>query len=163
VITAQAALLLVVVVAVAAWGNIKLLPSVAEGSAVRLPVQLAPVGQQAMLLAESREQIVPSWQQALALPSFEHGLYPLGQLFSVRLRSWSTSKARWLLVSALAGATKGLFVSLSLDRAAEARNAVASQIHRMARILMRWLNSGKFVSFGLFGLVKTGRLACRRR
>ena len=62
---------IVVVVAVAPCGNTKLLPvvSVAAVEPVRLPVQVAPVGQQAMLLAESLVQNVPLLQQASELPS----------------------------------------------------------------------------------------------
>lgn len=41
---------------------------------VRLPVQLAPVAQQAMLLAASREQFVPCLQHALELPRSVQGL-----------------------------------------------------------------------------------------
>lgn len=41
---------------------------------VRLPVQLAPLAQQAMLLASSREQFVPYLQHALELPSSVQGL-----------------------------------------------------------------------------------------
>lgn len=65
-----------VVVAVAPCGNMKLLPVSAApvDVPVRLPVQLAPVGQQAMLLAASTEQMVPSWQQAPELPNLVHGL-----------------------------------------------------------------------------------------
>lgn len=87
-----------VVVAVAPCGNTKLLPVsvvpvvvvVAVAVAVRLPVQLAPVGQQAMLSAESLVQVVPFMQQALEFPSFVQALYPLGQLSS-RFRIRRTS------------------------------------------------------------------------
>lgn len=65
-----------VVIAPPPWGNMKLLPVSAAPVAVpvRLPVQLAPIGQQAMLLAASAEQTVPSLQQAPELPNFVHGL-----------------------------------------------------------------------------------------
>lgn len=114
----------------------KLLPvSVApvEGP-VRLPVQLAPVGQQAMLLAASFEQLVPCWQQAPELPRLVHGLYPLGQLLLDRLRIWRTSKAR-LLNSTFSGAEKG---AVSIDRTVEERNVAQIPIHQEARILVAW-------------------------
>lgn len=48
--------------------------SVAAVEPVKLPVQVAPVGQQAMLLAESLVQNVPLLQQASELPSSEQAL-----------------------------------------------------------------------------------------
>jgi hypothetical protein len=98
---------------------------------VRLPVQLAPVGQHAILLAASREQFVPCLQQAFEFPRLVHGLYPVGQLLSARLRIWRTSKAR-LLDSALCGAEKG---AVSIERT-EGRNEAQTPIHHEARILV---------------------------
>lgn len=125
-----------VVVAVAPCGNMKLLPVsvVPVAVPVRLPVQLAPVGQQAMLLAASREQLVPSLQQAPELPRLVHGLYPLGQLLSDRLRIWRTSNAR-LLDSTLSGAEKG---AVSIDSTVEGRNVAQIPSHHEARILDAW-------------------------
>lgn len=98
---------------------------------VRLPVQLAPLAQQAMLSASSREQFVPCLQHALALPSSLQGLKPAGQLFSARLRMRRTSKARLLAVASFAG-VKGV---VSVEWTVEVRNVAAIQIHREARIL----------------------------
>lgn len=122
-----------VVVAVVPCGNMKLLPVSAAlpDVPVKLPVQLAPVGQQAMLLAASTEQLVPSLQQAPELPSFVHGLYPLGQLLSARRRSWRTSKARSLDLI-LSGAEKG---AVSIESTLEGRNVAQILIHHEARIL----------------------------
>lgn len=53
-------------------GNRKLLVSVVVAN--REPVQLAPVGQQAMLSAASRAQREPLRQQILGLSRVEHGL-----------------------------------------------------------------------------------------
>jgi hypothetical protein len=126
------AAVVVVVVAVAPWGNMKLVPVfVAVDAPVKLPVQLAPVGQQAMLLAASREQLVPCLQQALELPRLLHGLYPVGQLLSARLRIWRTSKAR-LLDSIVCGAEKGAVSIESTD----GRNEAQTPIHHEARILV---------------------------
>ena len=61
-----------VAVAVAVCGNMKLL--VVPVAAVRLPVQLAPFGQQAMLFAASRAQWASIRQQTLRLLRFEQGL-----------------------------------------------------------------------------------------
>lgn len=56
-------------------GNMKLLVlEVAEVAATKLPVQLAPVGQQAMLSAASREQCESVLQQMLELFRVEQGL-----------------------------------------------------------------------------------------
>jgi hypothetical protein len=120
-----------VVVAVAPLGNMKLLPVSAAPVEVpvRLPVHLAPVGQQAMLSAESREQFVPCRQQASELPRLVHGLYPLGQLSEERLRTRRTSKAR--LDSTCSGAEKG---AVSIE-STEGRNAAQIPIHQEARIL----------------------------
>lgn len=121
-----------VVVAVAPFGNMKLV-SVCEAPLVevpvKLPVHLAPVGQQAMLLAESREQFVPCMQQASELPRLVHGLYPLGQLSVERLRIWSTSKARLDLTCS--GAEKG---TVSIESTG-GRNVAQIPIHQEARIL----------------------------
>jgi hypothetical protein len=121
-----------VVVAVAPLGNMKLLPvSVAPlvEVPVRLPVQLAPVGQQAMLFAESREQVVPCMQQASVSPNLVHGLYPLGQLSVARLNIWRISKARLDLTCS--GAEKG---AISVE-STEGRNVAQIPIHQEARIL----------------------------
>lgn len=122
-----------VVVAVAPLGNMNTVPVPVPVVfvSVRLPVQLAPLAQQAMLLAPSREQFVPCLQHALALPSSVQGLKPLGQLLSSRLRMRRTSKAR-LLVVAFSAAVKG---AVSVEWTVEVRNVAAIQIHREARIL----------------------------
>lgn len=128
-----------VVVAGAPCENMKLFPvSVGPvGVPVRLPVQLAPVGQQAMLLAASREQLVPSLQHTLELPSLVHGLYPPGQLSADRRRSWRTSNAR-LFNSTFSGAEKG---AVSIDCTLEGRNAAQIPIHHEARILVIWVTA----------------------
>jgi len=120
-----------VVVAVAPFGNMKLPPVSAAlvEVPVKLPVHLAPVGQQAILLAESREQFVPCRQQASEFPKLVHGLYPLGQLLSERLRIWRTSKAR--LDSIFSGGEKG---AVSIE-STEGRNVAQIPIHQEARIL----------------------------
>lgn len=67
----------VVAVADAVCGNMKLVPvpvPVAVVVPVRDPVQLAPVAQQAMLLAASLEQLVPCLQHAFELPRDVQGL-----------------------------------------------------------------------------------------
>lgn len=154
-----------VAVAVAAFGNMKLVsvPVVVEVP-VRLPVQLAPVAQQAMLSAASREQLVPCLQQAFALPSSVHGFVPLGQL-SARRRMRRTSKARRLAASA---GVKGDV------RAWVVRNVVASQIQGV-RILVVFIDVW-IVRCSLFvqgvdvlmsyrdvnKLLEEARLACRR-
>lgn len=121
-----------VVVAVAPCGNMKLVPvSVAVDGPVRLPVQTAPVGQQAMLSAASREQLVSGRQQTLELPRLVHGLYPQGQLLSARLRIWSTSKAR-LLDSIMCGSANGA-VSVAMTDGAK---STQTPIHHEARILV---------------------------
>jgi len=114
-----------VAVAVAVLGNIKLVPVPVVLVPVRLPVQLAPVAQQAMLSAASREQLVPRLQHAFAFPSSVQGFVPLGQLFSALWRSRRTSKARLLASSA---GVKGAVVDCAV------RNVAASQIQD-ARIL----------------------------
>lgn len=63
---------MVVGAAVPYCGNRKLLVSVV--AADREPVQLAPVGQQAMLSAASRAQRDPFRQHILGLSRVEHGL-----------------------------------------------------------------------------------------
>lgn len=123
-----------VVVAVAPLGNMNAVPVPVVFVPVRLPVQLAPLAQQAMLLASSREQFVPCLQHALELPSSVQGLKPLGQLFSSRLRMRRTSKAR-LLAVAFSAAVKG---AVSVEWTVEVRNVAAIQIHREARILGVW-------------------------
>lgn len=131
-----------VAVALAPLGNMKLDP-VAVFVPVRLPVQLAPSAQQAMLLAESREQLVPRLQHALALPSSLQGVWPPGQLFSARLRIRRTSKARLLAAASSAG-VKG-----AVSAECTVRNVAAIQIHREARILgvgRGW--NGRFVELG---------------
>jgi hypothetical protein len=120
----------VVAVAVAVLGNMNLVPVPVVFVPVRLPVQLAPIAQQAMLSAASREHFVPCLQQALALPSSLQGLKPLGQLLSARLRIWRISNARLLAVASSAG-VKG---AVSIE-CVEVRNVAAIQIHLEARIL----------------------------
>jgi hypothetical protein len=127
----MAAAPLSVVVAVAPLGNMNIVPVPVVFVPVRLPVQLAPLAQQAMLLASSREQFVPCLQHALALPSSLQGLKPAGQLFSARRRTRRTSKARLLAVASSAG-VKG---AVSVEWTVEVRNVAAIQIHREARIL----------------------------
>lgn len=124
----------VVVVAVAPWGNMKLVPvDVAVDAPVKLPVQLAPLGQHAMLSAASREQFVPCLQQAFELPRLVQGLYPVGQLLSARLRIWRTSKAR-LFDWTVCGAENG---AVSIESTA-GRNEAQTPIHHEARILVAW-------------------------
>ena len=89
-----------VAVVVATGVNMKLLDPVL--GTVRLAVQRAPVGQQAMLSAASREQFVPSRQHTLELSRSVHGLYPAGQTFA-RLRICRTSKARSVVSRFLGG------------------------------------------------------------
>lgn len=122
----------VVAVAVAVLGNIKAVPVPVVLVPVKLPVQLAPVAQQAMLSAASREQFVPCLQHALALPRAVHGFVPLGQLLSALWRIRRTSKARLLDTASWAG-EKG---TVSVD-CAEVRNVAAIQIQE-ARILGAW-------------------------
>jgi hypothetical protein len=98
---------------------------------VKLPVQLAPLAQQAMLLASSREQFVPCLQHALALPSSVQGVKPAGQLLSARLRMRRISKAR-LLAVASAASVKG---AVSIEWTVDVRNVAANKIHPEARIL----------------------------
>jgi hypothetical protein len=118
----------VVVVADAVCGNMKLSDPVL--GPVSRPVQLAPVGQQAMLWAASWVQVVPSLQHTFELPISVHGLYPDGQE-SALLRTWRTSKAR-LVVSAFRGAWNGE-ASSECDSTVGARNV--AQIHQDAFIL----------------------------
>jgi hypothetical protein len=99
----------VVGVAVAVLGNIKPVPVLVVVVPVKLPVQLAPVAQQAMLSAASREQFVPCLQHAFALPRDVHGFVPLGQLFSARWRIRRTSKARRLDTAFSAGEKGAVF------------------------------------------------------
>lgn len=110
-----------VAVAVAAFGNMKLVVDPVVFVPVRLPVQLAPVAQQAMLLAASLEQFVPCLQHAFALPSSVQGFVPLGQLLSARCRMRRTSKARRLTASS--AGEKGAVIEF-----AEVRNVAAIQI-----------------------------------
>jgi hypothetical protein len=118
----------------------KLVPvDMAVDAPVRLPVQLAPVRQQAMLLAASREQFVPCLQQAFELPRLVQGLYPVGQLLSARLRIWRTSKAR-LWDSIVSGAEKG---AVSIE-STEGRNEAQTPIHHEARILVT-LRAGRIL------------------
>lgn len=119
----------VVAVAVAALGNMNWVFVPVVLVPVRLPVQLAPVAQQAILSAASREQLVPCLQHALALPSAVHGFVPLGQLSSALCRIRRTSRARRLGVASSAG-EKG---AVSID-CAEARNVAVIQIQE-ARII----------------------------
>lgn len=113
-------------------GNKKLLPVSAAPLVevpVKLPVHVAPVGQQAMLSAASREQVMPCMQQASELPNLVHGLYPLGQLSVARLKIWRISNARLDLTCS--GAEKG---AVSIE-STEGRNVAQIPIHQEVRIL----------------------------
>lgn len=122
-------------VAVAALGNRKRVSDPVVCAVfvwVRLPVQLAPVAQQAILSAASREQLVPRLQHALAFPNSVQGLVPLGQLFSARWRIRRTSKARRLVTASSAGEKGAVLVECT-----EVRNVAVIQIQE-ARILGVW-------------------------
>lgn len=82
VITAPSDVDVPVVVAEVGCGNMKPVDGASVPVVpVSVPVQLAPVGQQAILLAASRVHLVPSRQQTAEFPSAEQGSYPEGQLF----------------------------------------------------------------------------------
>ena len=98
-----------------------------------VPVQLAPVGQQAILFEESLVQLELAWQHTLELPMLEQAWYPLWQLSWRFFRSRRTSKARWLSVdpafSGEAKGNKGISFSVSDDKTDEARRAANGTNH----------------------------------
>lgn len=119
----------VVWVAVAVLGNRKLVldapapPAPPPPPVVRLPVQLAPVGQQAILSASSRAHSEPCRQQMSVLSMFEQALYPAGQSPS-RFNNRRRMSYAPLPDSGVSGGENG---RVSVDKTVEARNV--AEIH----------------------------------
>ena len=120
----------VVCVADAVEGNLKLLPSELE-LVGRLPVQLAPVGQQAMWSFASREHRDPCLQHTSGLSMLVHGLCPAGQLLSERFKIRNTSSARAWFPVGWGGENGSVFVSM--ESPVEMKNVV--EIHPAILIL----------------------------
>lgn len=118
---------MLVIETVAVPGNLKLVEAEVE-SPVSEPVHFAPVGQQAILSAASREQTEPCLQQTSDLPMLEHGSYPAGQLLA-RFNMRKTSYAL-LFASADCGGEND---NVSIDNTVEAKNA--AEIHPNTFIL----------------------------